>query len=274
MAKRFTDSSKWDQAWFRTLTPKMKCAWIYICDKCDHAGIWDADFPAMSFNVGEDISRQEIEDVFSDKIQPVPGRAQYIIKAFIDFQYGPLNPDNRVHKSVIDRINMVLGRTLQGPNKDLISPLQAPNKPLTRTLKGPNKDLRARTTKQESPFGANNLAALWNTYASKTTALSGKNMPTVDLEKFKPGQPRFRSAQERLAFEPSESYWTDVIERIMRSDFCRGKNDRGWLADFDFLVRVETHVKVMEGKYDSRGTITTTNTNWARVFGDEPRGEK
>lgn len=117
MAKRFTDSNKWDHAWFRKLSPAMKCAWIYLCDKCDHAGIWTADFEAMSFNVGEDISEIDCVEAFGEKIRPV-GSDKYIVQAFIDFQYGTLNPENRVHQSVLSKLQK------EGANKDLTRPLK------------------------------------------------------------------------------------------------------------------------------------------------------
>jgi hypothetical protein len=51
---------------------------------------------------------------------------------------------------------------------------------------------------------------------------------------------------------PDRDYWTEVIRRIVASSFCTGKNDRGWRADIDFLIRPETHHRVQEGKYDDR----------------------
>ena len=42
------------------------------------------------------------------------------------------------------------------------------------------------------------------------------------------------------------------MRRIVLSDFCNGKNDRGWKANFDFLLRPNTHIKAMEGAYDNR----------------------
>jgi len=115
MSKRFTDTSKWAKSNFRTLPPKLKLAWMYLCDNCDHAGIWDVDMDLMSFQIGEKITLKELIESFSESITPHGDRL--IIDAFIDFQYGTLNPDNRVHKSVIDRVEKI-------KNKPLTSPLQ------------------------------------------------------------------------------------------------------------------------------------------------------
>jgi hypothetical protein len=119
LAKRFTDTGKWDKAWFRKLPAEMKCVWMFLCDRCDHAGIWDIDDDALEFFTGADTSIDEILVVFGDKIQRV-GDSKLLIPGFVDFQYGGLNPDNRVHKSVLDRLQKLtpskdLPRTLEGP---------------------------------------------------------------------------------------------------------------------------------------------------------------
>ena len=49
VAKRFIDTNIWNKQWFRQLELKRKLLWLYITTKCDHAGIWDADFEAASF---------------------------------------------------------------------------------------------------------------------------------------------------------------------------------------------------------------------------------
>lgn len=105
MAKRFTDTNKWDHSWFRKLPSKMKVAWFYILDKCDHAGVWTSDFEAMSFNIGEEIKKEEFEFVFAEKISIINDK--YLINSFVDYQYGTLNPSNRVHQSVINRLEKV-----------------------------------------------------------------------------------------------------------------------------------------------------------------------
>lgn len=52
--------------------------------------------------------------------------------------------------------------------------------------------------------------------------------------------------------------WETIIRRVVASDFCNGKNDRGWVATFDWLVSSDdVPVKVLEGKYDNRDGVKT-----------------
>ena len=109
-----TDTDKWKKAWFRKLEPRLKCVWMYLCDQCDHAGIWSLDLEAVEFFVGEPVTEQELVDVF--KLRRIDGD-KFLIDSFIEFQYGHLNPENRVHLSVIKRLEKV------GASKPLKSPL-------------------------------------------------------------------------------------------------------------------------------------------------------
>lgn len=105
------------------------------------------------------------------------------------------------------------------------------------------KKVRRKNSKSSSQTTLPVLAKLWNEHSS-------------------PSQPkvrgcsneRRRKAQARLNegdFRDPKSYWIDIIKRIASSKFCNGENDRGWVADFDFLIRPDTHHKVLEGKYNS-----------------------
>ena len=42
------------------------------------------------------------------------------------------------------------------------------------------------------------------------------------------------------------------FEKAEASDFCKGKGNQGWKADFDFLINQNNLAKVLEGKYDNR----------------------
>jgi len=75
---------------------------------------------------------------------------------------------------------------------------------------------------------------------------------TAPIPKCKELTPKRRThALARLRDAPIDT-WRDVIARIEASAFCRGQNDRGWVATFDWLLQPETRVKVLEGKYDNR----------------------
>lgn len=109
----------------------------------------------------------------------------------------------------------------------------------------------------EKFFGPKTLAEMWNSEMSKIKTVHGKAMPLVDAKRLLPSHPRYESANARLREEPSPEYWLGVITRIASSAFCRGRNDRKWVADFAFLIRNETHLKVLEGKYgDGAGDAT------------------
>lgn len=63
---------------------------------------------------------------------------------------------------------------------------------------------------------------------------------------------RTKHLRARLRDPFWKEHWRAAIERLTRSDFCTGKNDRGWTADIDWFLKPDTVAKIMEGKYDSR----------------------
>lgn len=143
MAKRFTDTRKWDEAWYRKLSPRLKCAWDFLGDRCDHAGVWDIDIDSMGFHVGESVTLNEILDTF--KVKPLDGN-KLQIEGFIEFQYGvapaDLNPANRVHRSVLQRLERL------APSKPLISPLDGAKDKDKDKDKDKEKDKEALEQKQ------------------------------------------------------------------------------------------------------------------------------
>jgi hypothetical protein len=99
MAKRFTDSDKWTDPWFRRLPPKTKLLWLYLVDSCDNAGFWVVDFELASYLIGENVSHQDIIPYSEGRI--VVGEDKWEITKFIDFQYGKLSTDCKPHQSIL-----------------------------------------------------------------------------------------------------------------------------------------------------------------------------
>lgn len=54
-------------------------------------------------------------------------------------------------------------------------------------------------------------------------------------------------------------HYKEAVVMVTQSKFCMGQNDRGWKADFDWMLRPETVTKIMEGKYGERTTINNGN---------------
>lgn len=60
---------------------------------------------------------------------------------------------------------------------------------------------------------------------------------------------RERQLSARLKDSTLEE-WQRAMDALERSTFCRGENDRGWRADFDFLLQPKSFTKLLEGAYD------------------------
>lgn len=103
--KRFIETSIWTQnKWFRKLKPKYKLFWIYIICNCDAVGVWEEDFELVSYIIGDDFTREEIDGIFAGKIKWFNEKKLWIID-FCNFQYGALiekNTANKPHQSYIN----------------------------------------------------------------------------------------------------------------------------------------------------------------------------
>jgi hypothetical protein len=86
MAKRFTDSTKWNDDWFSNLKNDEKLAWIYILDTCDHAGIWKKNLRLLNFQIGSNFVDDDLHIIFAGKFIEINDK--WFIPNFIKFQYG------------------------------------------------------------------------------------------------------------------------------------------------------------------------------------------
>lgn len=102
MPKRFFDSKKYENAWFRNLTPEMKCVYDYCICECDHAGILKLDPEMIVFKtkIKMDLTLDTIAQTFKDKFIFL-SENKIFIPRFIYWQYkNELVPNNKVHRSV------------------------------------------------------------------------------------------------------------------------------------------------------------------------------
>ena len=104
MAKRFTDSNKFGDIWYRKLPLLQKVLWEFLLAECNHAGILtNFDLEMASFKIGADITKEDL-DFFENRVIFITENTLFIPK-FIEFQYGEFNPKNRVHLNVLKELD-------------------------------------------------------------------------------------------------------------------------------------------------------------------------
>lgn len=140
-------------------------------------------------------------------------------------------------------------------NQQLTSNQPATNQQLTTTEELKDlKELKELKEKVQGPAPAPSpsfdLANLWNTLTTNKLA----HVNDVTRNRRLAISARLKDTAKELN---QAEYWQKVIERMSQSDFCLGQNDRGWKAGFDWFIRPDTHIKIMEGKYDNRAKKNT-----------------
>jgi len=123
MAKRFTDTEKWKKPFIRSLKAPYKLLWLYICDDCDHSGIWQVDIEVAEIRIGEKLDYNKAILYFNDKIIPLDNGSKWFIPSFIEFQYpSGLSENNKAHTGIIKNLERYKSEIEN--YKPLNSPLQ------------------------------------------------------------------------------------------------------------------------------------------------------
>jgi hypothetical protein len=71
---------------------------------------------------------------------------------------------------------------------------------------------------------------------------------------------RRTAACRRVFDEFDEEKIKEAFAMINASKFCRGENDRGWKASFDWIIRPDSILRTLEGKYTDRSKVGTTRS--------------
>jgi hypothetical protein len=106
MPKRLHDSGLWSKPWFRVLTPAEKCAFQFLIDHCDGAGVWDADFEAAEFVIGDKVDWQGLPGKVKDNIVVLDNGKWWLVD-FVNFQCGgevSESTTNRAHLSYLKQL--------------------------------------------------------------------------------------------------------------------------------------------------------------------------
>lgn len=248
MSKRYTDTEIFRKQFFRDLPPAYKLLWQYICLDCDHAGIWRVEWDVAQIRVGVNlpIEQEEALRLFNAgrggegqepaRVVVIDCGKKWFIQEFVYFQYGELDPVNRVHLSVLN-ILRDHGISYNGASKD--------------TPPTPRKKEPAPVPKQASTDAKSLTARLCD--------LMRVNNSTVKLpasfDKWEAEADRLLHIDKRpiaealsvLEFSQRDAFWKGNILSIPK---FREKYDQLKMkmqSNGDINVRIE----IPAGKYDS-----------------------
>lgn len=93
----------------------------------------------------------------------------------------------------------------------------------------------------DAPVTQAEVLEYWNTIAGR--------VGLAKISKLTPA--RKQKLQARIKEFPDVDSWSIAFKNIERSPFLRGDNDRGWKANFDFLLQPGSFVKLIEGVYNN-----------------------
>lgn len=113
MARRMYYDGKFEDPWYRKLSPQHKSTYEYILCKCDYAGVLDIDIDDLNYKVKNEIKFEDIKQIFQAKLiildeqvsDDLISRLKIFIPRFIFWQYkNELMPSNSVHRAVYSRL--------------------------------------------------------------------------------------------------------------------------------------------------------------------------
>ncbi len=86
MTLRFTDTIKWQNDWFSSLSNDDKIIWLYILDNCTFTGRWPRNFRLLNFNCNTNIDQARFEKLFEGRVFYSEHGDFYFIPEFIKQQ--------------------------------------------------------------------------------------------------------------------------------------------------------------------------------------------
>ena len=135
MAKRLTDSNKWNDSWFTNLPMDIKLVWIYLLDTCDHAGVYKTNIRLLKFQTGSERTEEELIEFFKERIY-ITGDKWFIPK-FVTFQYKNFFTNNA--PAVKSARELLVNHSIIKPNDNSFITLTQPL--LNPSIRTKDKDM-------------------------------------------------------------------------------------------------------------------------------------
>lgn len=228
--KRMIDPSIWINEDFGTLSSLAQLVFIGLFSIADDEGRGKASpayIKAVLFPYKDDLRIADIEKALSEissKMSVVfyscDENKYYTLTSWNTFQKIDKPTDSKI--PAYDENNSQIRRLfVEGSSK--------PRQPFV-----PNRIEENRKEKEEKRIRIKEI------YNSTCSNLSQVQKLTEKREK----------AIDNFLKEFTEEQFENICKIANSTDFLIGKNDNGWKADFDFLMRIDKATNVLEGKYN------------------------
>jgi hypothetical protein len=211
MPKRFTETLKWDDPWFRALSPDAKLLWFWLVDKCDNAGIITPDFALCEFQTGIKRAFEKMDEIKSRVAEIADGK--FIVCKFIEFQHGKLSRDCKAHNPAFQSLQKHGMIDENGEIKGYPYPIERVSIGYPYpTGKGKGKEIGKGTSKEEVqeedlPFDSADFATFWQNWNQHL------------IEKKKPLKPTARKQQLAMLKDIGEARAIAALKHSMANNW-------------------------------------------------------
>ena len=102
MSKRFTDTDKWKDDWYISLSNDDKIVWQWLLDNCSHAGLCKKSMGLLNMMCHVNYTEEQMIEKMKDRV--IPHDNYWFIPKFIKFQYTTLYSLKPVIISVVKEL--------------------------------------------------------------------------------------------------------------------------------------------------------------------------
>jgi hypothetical protein len=286
VAKRFTDTDKFIDPWYRRLSTKNKLLWDWLLCNCDHAGIITVDFEFIEMVLAEKFEDDVLGKYFSERVFLI-GPCKYFIPKFLKFQYGKLNPGSRIHASVIALLRdagviyndgdsvkeiennaRVIGFAnpihrvkdkdkdkdqAQDKEQDKVKEKEKVTEPKKNLPK--EEPLIFRNSKGPLEFTPEHFRDLWNEIFYGTLGACRGIGFGIHLEKF----------LLTTGFLSTEQHWRELFSQCLTSPYLMGKTEKKFKLTPSWVVDYDNIIKIQEGRYHDNENAGSDDDIYAKI---------
>ena len=215
--KRFTETDKWRDPWFRKLPPKFKMGYLFLLDNADNAGVWQPDYELAEFQIGEPLDWPEFKKAMGDRLLVLQGSGKWHLTRFIKFQFGELNPECKPHQQVI---RLLAAHEIQRVSKGYPKGMDTPKDKDKDKDKDQDKDKDRDNAPSARELEAESVWALYPKKKGKKDAMREilEAIRTVGIERIRERTQAFAAAVSHWP-EDERKYVLDPVRWFKRGNY-------------------------------------------------------